>query len=42
MEEFKKERNENCKPNECGVTAKYAAFSWGFRVKEDQTNKKSF
>jgi hypothetical protein len=42
MEEFKKERNENCRPYDCGVTVKDAAFSWGFRVKEDQSNKKTF
>ena len=42
MEEFKKERKEDCALTECGITAKDAAFSWGFRVKEDQSNKKNF
>ena len=42
MEEYKKERTEDCRPEECGITAVDAAFSWGFRVKEDQSKKKNF
>jgi hypothetical protein len=42
MEEYKKVRKEDCAPTECGVTAKDAAFSWGYRVKDDQSAKKNF
>ena len=42
MEEYKKVRKEDCAPTECGVTATDAAFSWGFRVKDDQSAKKNF
>jgi len=42
MEEFKKERNENVNFHEAGVTAIDAAFSWGYRVKQDQSENKGF
>jgi hypothetical protein len=35
MEEFKKERIEDVPKNEVCVKMKDAAFSWGFRVKQD-------
>lgn len=35
MEEFRKQRVEDCPLEECGVKCQDAAFSWGFRVKED-------
>jgi ABC-type polysaccharide/polyol phosphate transport system ATPase subunit len=39
MEEFKKERIENVSYEEVGVKIENSAFSWGFRVKEDQAKK---
>ena len=42
MEEFKKERNENVNFHEAGVTAIDDAFSWGYRVKQDQSENKGF
>ena len=42
MEEFQKERIENVAPEECGVKFSNSAFSWGFRVKDDQEKKSGF
>ena len=39
MEEFKKERIENVAYDEVCVQLDNSAFSWGFRVKEDQAKK---
>jgi hypothetical protein len=35
MEEFKKERVEDCPVQECGVRIEDGAFGWGFKIKED-------
>ena len=39
MEEFKKERIEDVTYDEVEVKLMESAFSWGFRVKEDQQKK---
>jgi hypothetical protein len=39
MEEFKKERLENVPYEEVCVNLENSAFSWGFRVREDQAKK---